>query len=93
MLQVPTSRARGGERVVGPSCLPAGLPKTIVPSQVQEFLGRQMTGEDAMGHEEATLHVATKVARSFNYALEVNLRHLFTIMTASAECVSHTYML
>ena len=72
MLQVSTSLVE--ERVIGPSCLPAALGPTLVPIHVQRFFAEATSPEgEAMGRDEATLHVATDVTKAFGYDLEVNL--------------------
>lgn len=62
------------ERVVGPSCLPAALERTLVPNEMQRLFGEVISPEGkGMSRDEATLNVAKEVTKAFGYDLEVNL--------------------
>ncbi|CAM9163771.1 unnamed protein product [Scytosiphon promiscuus] len=68
--KVSASPARGA-RVIGPSCLPTALRPTLVPREAQRFFAEASSPEGAaMGRDEATLQVATEVAKSFGYDLK-----------------------
>lgn len=72
ILQVSTSLVQ--ERVVSPSCLPLALEATLAPREIQRFLDATINDEEsAMGEDEATLHVATVLAKDFGYSLEVRV--------------------
>ena len=62
--------------MVGPGCLPAGLEKRLVPTEVDKRLNIARSGDGdqpPMDEEEAILDVATSVTTSFGYSLKVVL--------------------